>query len=318
MSSHPLRSLFVNARGLSIVDFASLVNLLDSDSYDFIFVAETWFKDLLSWRISPYFLCHSPAPPSHTQAPRGQGGLLCLVSPGFRGAISSFSCSPYSITILLPLLCLHAVYLPPSLISSDIDLCQRTCYPPRTPAVLFGDFNCRFGKSAGPGLGSDTAATAPKVRRMLGLIGQLHHLRRIIPSGPASRTDHVYCSGGTTCEVTNIPPPVRTDHSTALSFLISTPVQFSNNGLRRFFLKHLEDPRNSLVIQQEWAYLGPLISAMVPDTRDILGRCPSRSQRQALVDCFDQTLVDACQTIAEEHLGLYMVSDAKKRPDLSL
>src|SRR3954471_10748311 len=312
-TTHPLRSLFLNCHGLNPVKFDKLESLVlqTPPIYDFIFVAETWFRELPRCRASPAFVTHSPPPPSSARIPRGQGGLMCLAPPSHHSALANISSTPYSITIHLPLVCLHIIYLPPSLITKPGVNLLTICQPPRTPAVLFGDFNCRLGKNSG-----DTVASAPEVKRILGLIGQQYHLRRVVLQGKITRTDHVYASAPTHCDVIAIDPPVETDHPSALSFTTTTPIAENPNTLRRFYLKHLDDPLNVFRIQEAWEELGPKLSLAITSTK--LPSLPTLPQRQAYVDACDALLLEACLTIAEDCIGSYEVAEARKRVDRSL
>src|SRR3954470_4436436 len=103
-TTHPLRSLFLNCHGLNPVKFDKLESLIlqTPPIYDFIFVAETWFRELPRCRASPSFVNHYTTPQSSARIPRGQGVLMCLAPPRHPSALASTTYTPYSKTNHLP------------------------------------------------------------------------------------------------------------------------------------------------------------------------------------------------------------------------
>lgn len=140
-ASPALRVGYVNVNGLAVDKWNCVTRLLHS-TFDFLFLAETWYV-AHSRRLRDRRLVVSTERPANTPS-RGRqgGGIYLLATEAARGRIrGSTIVSSHAITFHVDDLSVSGVYLPPSLAVDEVETALKSV---AGSTVVLGDFNARF------------------------------------------------------------------------------------------------------------------------------------------------------------------------------
>ena len=112
--SSPKRSLrigYVNVNGLDQLKWESCLRLLHT-SFDFLFLAETWFVGHAKYLRDRRFVSSTPSPPPSHQRTRNGGGLYLLATASARGRLlGDVKATTSTITFNIDSLCVSRIYL---------------------------------------------------------------------------------------------------------------------------------------------------------------------------------------------------------------
>ena len=134
-----LRVGFVNINGLGGDKWARLVALLNS-TFDFLFLAETWYVDHASHLRDRCLLASTQPPPSLRGRPKG--GLYLLATASGRGRVTGeVLVTRSAITFQVDRHVISGVYSPPSQLDDDLSSLLDTL---SSSTVILGDVNARF------------------------------------------------------------------------------------------------------------------------------------------------------------------------------
>ena len=174
-----LRVGYVNVNGLDQMKWAACLKLLNT-TFDFLFLAETWFVGHERHMRDRRFVASTPLPPPSLQRTRSGGGIYLLASAAARGRlVGEIRTTPSTITFHVNSLSVSAVYLQPSMSREDVtavlDLAAAS-------HVVLGDINTRL-----PWLQTQLGRPGPPERvRMLSDFARLHGFAAL----EASESDH--------------------------------------------------------------------------------------------------------------------------------
>ncbi|KAM0714672.1 hypothetical protein Q7P37_009970 [Cladosporium fusiforme] len=146
--------------------WASCLRLLNA-SFDFLFLAETWFVGHARHIRDRRFVASTPLPPNSLQRTRNGGGLYLLASASARGRIlGDVRATASAISFDIDGLAVSGIYLQPSMSCEDVTSTLRSV---ATSTVVMGDVNARLPwletQSGRPGPPERVEALADFVRR---------------------------------------------------------------------------------------------------------------------------------------------------------
>ena len=317
--SHPntqLRIAFLNVNGLSNNKVDQILPL--TNTYDIVFLAETWSLSLDRITQHPTFIVHAAGKP-RSDSRRADGGLCCLSNISIKASITVTRRTFNTISILVDgKVRVSCVYLPPSMNPVDFNNSMTTLVD---SDIVLGDFNARFGRFC-----HDTN-TGPRNRidflQQWQLVRSLSH----IPPLNQTRTDHVYCRFPAIVFTND--PPCATDH-TLLSSTIEIPGNLKRNsalqtliaGTKRFHLGKLNelDTKNRLTgaymsRTNQMDQLLEQAEESIQNYNNPLFFNPEfdfkTSEKQKIIDLIDENLKNSISECARKILGQYNVDVLK-------
>jgi hypothetical protein len=132
---------FVNVNGLDQLKWTSCLRLLNA-SFDFLFLAETWFVGHAKYVRDRRFVSSTPLPSPSLQRTRNGGGLYLLASASARGRLlGDIKVTPSTLTFSVDGLVVSGVYLQPSMPCEDVVATLRSV---AASTVVMGDVNARL------------------------------------------------------------------------------------------------------------------------------------------------------------------------------
>lgn len=324
MNNTPIRVGYLNCRGLSATSFDTIASYIPT-TFDIFFCSETWYQLPAYYASHPLFLCASPTPPPSATG-RNHGGILCLISPSLRRH-SSFSFTSFSIDVSIFHTSIRALYLPPSLPSSDYSSYFTTPTHSSTsssalPDIFIGDVNVRLGS-----LTLDTV-TRPAERKQVildALSAGPYFLS--LPSSGHSRNHHVITRPTTSFSwcYRDASFLTQTDHQLMdCTFVPHCQVDLGND--KEAFRINLK-PLQHAAIRSELCACFDLcadeFSQYSKDQLAIVQYCSKAGlldqftlqERQDIVDYLDQCIVNAITSSAEEVCGTYKPSVMRATAD---
>ena len=132
---------YVNVNGLDQMKWTSCLRLLHV-SFDFLFLAETWFVGHAKYVRDRRFVSSTPLPSPSLQRTRNGGGLYLLASASARGRLlDDVRVTPSTITFNTDGLSVSGIYLQPSMCCEDVVATLRSV---AASTVVMGDVNARL------------------------------------------------------------------------------------------------------------------------------------------------------------------------------
>ena len=132
---------YVNVNGLDQLKWESCLRLLHM-SFDFLFLAETWFVGHAKYVRDRRFVSSTPLPSPSLQRTRNGGGLYLLASASARGRLlDDVRTTPSTITFNIDGLSVSGIYLQPSMSYEDVVATLRSV---AASTVVIGDVNARL------------------------------------------------------------------------------------------------------------------------------------------------------------------------------
>lgn len=132
---------YVNVNGLDQLKWESCLRLLHM-SFDFLFLAETWFVGHAKYVRDRRFVSSTPLPSPSLQRTRNGGGLYLLASASARGRLlDDVKATPSTITFDIDGLSVSGIYLQPSMCFEDVVATLRSV---AASTVVMGDVNARL------------------------------------------------------------------------------------------------------------------------------------------------------------------------------
>lgn len=132
---------YVNVNGLDQMKWATCLKLLNT-TFDFLFLAETWFVGHERHVRDRRFVASTPLPPPSLQRTRNGGGIYLLASAAARGRLSGdVRTTPSTVTFHADDLSFSAVYLQPSMSRDGVAAALDSV---ATSHVVLGDINARL------------------------------------------------------------------------------------------------------------------------------------------------------------------------------
>ena len=121
--------------------WAACLKLLNT-TFDFLFLAETWFVGHERHMRDRRFVASTPLPPPSIQRTRNGGGIYLLASATARGRlVGDIWTTPSTITFHVNSLSVSAVYLQPSMCREDVTAALDSV---ATSHIVLGDINTRL------------------------------------------------------------------------------------------------------------------------------------------------------------------------------
>lgn len=282
-----IKVLYMNTAGLTAPKLLCASKLFDT--YHIIIFAETWHTRQTTSH--PYLIAHSP-----NNSPRSvghQNGGIAILSK-YPNSITITHNTEYSISFKFDGINFAAIYLPPKLSTSNVD---RILSATPKPQILIGDVNVRYGSING-----DTISTCPGRRETIARHCNTWdiHWQRNSNHNQVSRTDHLYKDSNirSTWELSPDKFGIRSDHHPMLITIEPpNPTMHIRRELRRFQLKHLDDPLVTLI------------------TRRIYNNYDENSIDDLSIDTFYDSIALSIHNTAEKVLTSYVPSEARQRSD---
>lgn len=172
-----LRVGYVNINGLDQMKWAACLKLLHT-SFDFLFLAETWFVGHERHVRDRRFVASTPLPTPSLQRTRKGGGIYLLASACARGRlVGDVRATPSTITFDADALSFSALYLQPSMSREDV---IATLDSVTASHVVLGDVNARL-----PWLQTQSGRPGPPERvEALSEFARSHGFATLEGSGP--------------------------------------------------------------------------------------------------------------------------------------
>lgn len=259
-----LNVIYLNICGLDLGKLHYLEKKIDESLVPtIIIIAEHWFSNFTALRESRYFHCSTPLI-NHREFGHQNGGIALLVSRSLSSNILELSLSEFSISFSLANEYIKAVYLPPRLSLSEIELILRPKLERIT--ILLGDINVRFGKM----LNDKKTWNTDRGRSIISLL-ENHGLYLRPSKKKYSGNDHVFSRKKEEWEYLTLPKlQFRTDHgmidlSTHLNKDISHRKILGQE--RRYALSLMKDPAFRDVLKADWQSSQPLLIELIGKTR---------------------------------------------------
>lgn len=136
-----LRIGYMNVRGLSRASWEACHRLLDH-RLDYLFVAETWFKDHDTYCQDRRFIASTTPPKTKNLQGRQRGGIYLLGSHQARSRVERVQVTEHSIVFRRGKQSFAGIYFPPT--SLKIEDLARILDSLRRATVILGDINTRF------------------------------------------------------------------------------------------------------------------------------------------------------------------------------
>ena len=139
----PLKIGYVNVHGLNHSNWKVVCSLLDTGSFDFLFLAETWYVNHERHIKDKRLIATTVRPPSTgLRIGRDKGGIYLLATRQARNRIrGEISITDESITFGIGKQRISGVYFPPSLSEDRLKHCLKSI---STSTIILGDINTRF------------------------------------------------------------------------------------------------------------------------------------------------------------------------------
>ena len=132
---------FVDVNGLDQLNWRSCLRLLNA-SFDFLFLAETWFVGHAKYVRDRHFVSSTLLSSPSLQRTRNGGGLYLLASASARGRLlGDVKVTPSTITFNVDGLVVSGIYLQPSMPCKDVVATIRSV---AAYTVVIGDVNARL------------------------------------------------------------------------------------------------------------------------------------------------------------------------------
>lgn len=139
--SASVRVGYVNVNGLDQMKWTACLKLLHT-SFDFLFLAETWFVGHERHVRDRRFVASTPLPSPSLQRTRNGGGIYLLASASARGRlVGDVRTTPSTVTFHADASSVSAVYLQPSMSSEDVVAALGSV---AASHVVLGDVNARL------------------------------------------------------------------------------------------------------------------------------------------------------------------------------
>lgn len=276
------------------------------DSFDLMFLTETWFQDHSRMTAHPMYLCSSPMV-EYPHGTRPSGGLFCFCSMSFRATVTNAYGSQYTLEVTASSKRVVGVYLPPSIPRDQME----TIVSGFSGAyVIIGDNNVSYG----PLWGQNVYAPSWKMElfNKMCRLGQLLHVR---PPGNPPRNDHLYAKEQAQAKLTVEKAPINSDHQVLIADVMLEHVFNPNvDSLKRFHLRKLDNPVSSSLLCTLFRESSKSLLQLFD--RGILGvESMSLDMKQTLVDCFDAYFLEHVSNACSEALGTYLPARARQYPD---
>lgn len=136
-----LRIGYVNVQGLNTKSWDTVCSLLRR-TFDFLFLAETWFVNHAAYSRDRRVVASTPFQDAAYRTTRSSGGIYLLATYKARARIKRYSVpSEYAISFSVGRYIISGVYFSPSLPSLDV---EYTLSALSYSSVILGDINTRF------------------------------------------------------------------------------------------------------------------------------------------------------------------------------
>jgi hypothetical protein len=279
-----LRIGYVNVRGLSRDSWEACHRLLNH-TFDYLFVAETWFVNHQIYCRDRRLIASTPPSPKTLQG-RRRGGIYLLGSHHARSMVDHIETTEFSITFRRGKRVVTGVYFPPTTLEiGDLaQLLQRIRYS----TVILGDINTRFRdpehQSGEPG--------PPERILIFNRFLSTTAYRHLKPERSSLKltTDHCFVQHDQTGRLQlldNIAQKMDTDHKYTLSLTLGT----DSKGLAVEEIKRFRVHR--IVRPDMREKMGVLVEGQM-----------SPFDKEDGVDIMNTKLVRLCQWIQERTIGL--------------
>ncbi|KAJ9059850.1 hypothetical protein DSO57_1037239 [Entomophthora muscae] len=214
MLESPLRIIYLNVRALRTDKLERLLNLY-ANTYDLIFLSETWFINFAEMQNHPDFIIHTPIANFQTRTHQ-QAGIACF-SRHFRSNIHRARVTTYAVIIETTTLKVVGTYIPPS---APIEVFEATLNACPDVNLLFGDINVEFGPSWNGAL----QRLLDRFRAVSGFCANRDFCHVRPDDDNSTKLDHVFVKMPVRCDFVSGAASVDTDYPI---LFIEPPAQLS-------------------------------------------------------------------------------------------
>ena len=176
-----LRIGYVNVRGLSLSTWDAVQRLLDN-TFDLLFLAETWFVQEQYHQRHRSWVGSTLAPVETPRIGRPSGGMAVIATASARSQMTDWSSTQYIITVKILDQTISAIYFPPSMTVTEMETCLRQV---RTVDMVIGDWNTRFTHPSQAG-----APGPPERQKLCAEWLRETRLQHLLPTVHPTRPDH--------------------------------------------------------------------------------------------------------------------------------
>lgn len=302
----PLRVGCVNVQGLPHHKWTAVLDLIDRDVFDYLFLLETWYVDHAARRGDPRVIAATEPPSAPPPTGHHPGGIILLGTPRSRGWLRGppVVCGQEAITVVASHGRLTGVYLPPRL---DPEYVEEMLDSIADSDVILGDVNTRFDRLAAVQYGAPGPPSRLKVFRRWMETNSLIH---VMPTGDDASVagspceamlnlDHCFVRDHLRSRALHLPGTrglgLVSDHRYALSLTLNGAAEEAKERLRlpRYRIRLLDDESRVDAVRRAWTRRS--------------GHRPDLLRLTSDVDRRNAQIVALCQQVSEAALG--------KRPD---
>ncbi|KAJ9048697.1 hypothetical protein DSO57_1032380 [Entomophthora muscae] len=299
MLESPLRIIYLNVRALRTDKLERLITLY-ANSYDLIFLSETWFINFANMQNHPDFIIHTPIANFQTRTHQ-QAGIACF-SRHFRSNIRRAHVTTYAVIIETTTLKMVGTYIPSS---APIEVFETTLNACPDVNLLFGDINVEFGPSW------NGALQRPLDRfRAVSSFCANRDFRHVRPDDDNSpKLDHVFARMPVRCNFFSDIAPVDTDHPIlfieAFSPAISTEIP--DFGLSQYYIRSLEHPCTCASLRGHFEAIVPSLTSLLTDALEFTSSMDIATKK-SMVNELDELVLTFLASCCAPALGVYQVS----------
>jgi hypothetical protein len=288
-----LRIGYVNVRGLSAASWRACHRLLDHH-FDYLFVAETWFKEHDTYSRHRRFIASTTPPPKNLLG-RQRGGIYLLGSHHTRSKVKRVQVTEHSIAFRHGKCSVAGVYCPPrTLVIEDLAHLLDSI---KQSTVILGDINTRFKDPVQHG----EPGPPDRVRVFTELVATTdHQLLKPRRTTMKLTTDHCFVQAGQAATLQlldNGPLKMDTDHRYTLSLTLGQGVRDATptETIKRFRIGQLSRPG-----------MKEKLAALISQQGQVFARTD--------VDDMNARLVTFCQQVQEKTIGRAGLGRTKAPP----
>ncbi|OMJ07068.1 hypothetical protein AYI70_g12451 [Smittium culicis] len=277
---------FWNCNGLSHFKWEYVMKCFKNDTFDIIFLAETWFVDEDNHKSHPYYIFSSKFDGSTRTNGRCKNGLMCLAKPYIKIHISSVESTTHTLS-----LCVFG--------------------------ILLGDINTYFGS----GFGQKRIRPQDRVD-LFNCFSHTYDMNHLRPETDMDTLDHAYISSNIsgTWDKLEFSDHILSDHllMTLAINLTEIPEKDIFDSPEKINLTSINEPAIRYVMLAEYANISHLIDTAVYQIENyVLVNC--EVGYGPLIDCYYNFLVEKLFIICSHNLGTYSINDSRSSftPDTS-
>ena len=280
-----LRIGYVNVRGLNRPTWEACHRMLDT-SFDYLFLAETWFVDHEEYTRHRRFIASTPKPRRNLHG-RSRGGIYLLGSGEARSKVRKVQVTEHTITFSSGRQVVSGVYFPPNTLENARVIAYLDSL--RSSTAILGDINACFRDTQ---IQHGAPGPVDRLEAFTDFLARSDHEHLLPePGGGKLTTDHAFAHAGQISRLSLLDNTIReiqTDHRYTLSLTLGhgEPKRGSTLPMTRFRIGQLAKPEKQEALRA-W------IRKADRPFQDVDG-----------VDAMNRKLVRCCQQAQEKTIGV--------------